>query len=59
MSEHTLLALASIIIALVFLYMIAAIFIIGAELNAAIMRYRSLREQVSRLPSSPEPRRSS
>ena len=51
--------LASIIIALVFLYMIAAIFIIGAELNAAIMRYRSLREQVSRLPSSPDPRRSS
>ena len=51
--------LASIIIALVFLYMIAAIFIIGAELNAAIMRYRSLRQQVSDPPRSPGPRQSS
>ncbi len=32
--------LASIMIALVFLYMIAAIFIIGAEINAALMKYR-------------------
>lgn len=32
--------LASIMIALVFLYMIAAIFIIGAEINAAASRYR-------------------
>lgn len=51
--------LASIIVALVFLYMIAAIFIIGGELNAAIMRYRALREQVSDLPSSQEPRQNS
>ncbi|RLQ88604.1 YihY/virulence factor BrkB family protein [Notoacmeibacter ruber] len=35
--------LASIIVALVFLYMVSAIFIIGAELNAAIMRFRALR----------------
>lgn len=39
--------LASIIIALVFLYMVAAIFIIGAELNAAIMHFRQARAQVS------------
>ncbi|MBZ9656364.1 YihY/virulence factor BrkB family protein [Phyllobacterium lublinensis] len=32
--------LASIMAAIVFLYMIAAIFIIGAEVNAAIIRYR-------------------
>ena len=32
--------LASIMIAIVFLYIIAAIFIIGAEINAAIIRYR-------------------
>ena len=32
--------LASIMIVLVFLYMIAAIFIIGAEINAAILKYR-------------------
>lgn len=35
--------LASIIVALVFLYMVSAIFIIGGELNAAIMRHRALR----------------
>ncbi len=34
--------LASIIVALVFLYMVSAIFILGGELNAAIMRYRAL-----------------
>lgn len=33
--------LASIVVAIVFLYIIAAIFIIGAEMNAAIMRYRA------------------
>lgn len=32
--------LASIMVAIVFLYIIAAIFIIGAEINAAIIRYR-------------------
>ncbi|NTS32260.1 membrane protein [Phyllobacterium sp. YR620] len=32
--------LASIMVAIVFLYIIAAIFIIGAEVNAAIIRYR-------------------
>ncbi len=35
--------LASIMIALVFLYMISAIFILGAEINAAIGRYRLAR----------------
>ena len=35
--------LASIMIALVFPYMISAIFIIGAEINAAIIRYRTAR----------------
>lgn len=34
--------LASIMIALVFLYIIAVIFIFGGEINAAIMRYRGL-----------------
>lgn len=34
--------LASIVIAIVFLYIIAAIFIIGAEINASIMRYRAI-----------------
>lgn len=34
--------LASIVIALIFLYIIAAIFILGAEVNAAILRYRSV-----------------
>lgn len=32
--------LASIVVAMVFLYIVAAIFIIGAEINAAILRYR-------------------
>lgn len=49
--------LASIMIALVFLYMIGAIFIIGAEINAALMKFR-VRQLVSRmvapLPSRPE-----
>ena len=34
--------LASIVIALFFLYIVAAIFILGAEVNAAILRYRSV-----------------
>ncbi|GAB1580121.1 MULTISPECIES: YihY/virulence factor BrkB family protein [Phyllobacteriaceae] len=33
--------LASIMVAIVFLYIIAAIFILGAEINAAILRYRN------------------
>jgi membrane protein len=37
--------LASVIIALVFLYFIAAIFIYGGELNAAIIKSRSLRSK--------------
>lgn len=35
--------LASIMIALVFLYIISAIFILGAEINAAIIRYKAAR----------------
>lgn len=38
--------LASIMIALVFLYIVAAIFILGAEINAAILRYRKARANV-------------
>jgi membrane protein len=38
--------LASIMIALVFLYIVAAIFIVGAELNAAIGRYLLARDKV-------------
>lgn len=40
--------LASMMIALVFLYMISAIFIIGGELNAAIRRYLDARANVRR-----------
>ena len=36
--------LASAMIALVFLYVIATIFIFGGELNAAILRWREYRE---------------
>lgn len=43
--------LASIMIALVFLYIISAIFILGAELNAAIIRYRQARAHVTAQPS--------
>jgi membrane protein len=39
--------LASIMIALVFLYIVSAIFILGAEINAAITRYRHARAPVS------------
>jgi len=35
--------LASIMVAVVFLYIISAIFILGGEINAAIMRYRAAR----------------
>ncbi|WP_306119492.1 MULTISPECIES: YihY/virulence factor BrkB family protein [unclassified Roseitalea] len=38
--------LASIMIALVFLYIVSAIFILGAEINAAIIRYRDARAHV-------------
>ena len=38
--------LASIMIALVFLYIIAAIFILGAELNAAIFQFRKARSSI-------------
>jgi membrane protein len=38
--------LASIMIAIVFLYIISAIFILGGELNAAIRRYREARARV-------------
>lgn len=39
--------LASIMIALVFLYIIAAIFILGAELNAAILQFRRARAHLA------------
>ncbi|QKV20286.1 YihY/virulence factor BrkB family protein [Oricola thermophila] len=45
--------LASIMIALVFLYIIAAIFILGAEINAAIIRFREARSFISRPPDGP------
>lgn len=40
--------LASMMVALVFLYIIAVIFIFGGEINAAIMRYRGLRTKSRR-----------
>jgi membrane protein len=43
---NTYAGLASIMIAIVFLYMISAIFIIGAEMNAAISRYLAARARV-------------
>lgn len=43
---NTYAGLASIMVAVVFLYMISAIFIIGAELNAAISRYLAARARV-------------
>ncbi|BCH22675.1 hypothetical protein MesoLjLc_24100 [Mesorhizobium sp. L-8-10] len=39
--------LASIMIAVVFLYIVSAIFILGGELNAAISRYREARSRVA------------
>ncbi len=44
--------LASIMIALVFLYIIAVIFIFGGEINAAIMRYRGLRAETRSAPAA-------
>ena len=41
--------LASIMIAVVFLYIISAIFILGGELNAAISRYLEARARVAAL----------
>lgn len=38
--------LASIMAAVVFLYMISVIFILGGEINAAIIRYREARRAV-------------
>lgn len=43
---NTYAGLASIMIAIVFLYMISAIFIVGAELNAAISRFLAARARV-------------
>jgi len=40
--------LASIMVALVFLYIVSAIFILGGELNAAIRRYLDARAKVTR-----------
>ena len=40
--------LASIMVALVFLYILAAIFIVGAEINAAINLYADSRKRLSR-----------
>jgi len=42
--SSTLPGLASVMIALVFLYMIASIFIFGGELNAAILRAKRKRD---------------
>ncbi|TAN08565.1 MAG: hypothetical protein EPN45_08310, partial [Rhizobiaceae bacterium] len=39
--------LASIMIAIVFLYIVSAIFIMGGELNAAIARFAAARRRVS------------
>ncbi|UUP17135.1 YihY/virulence factor BrkB family protein [Nitratireductor thuwali] len=43
---NTYAGLASIMIAVVFLYILSAMFILGGELNAAIMRYREARRAV-------------
>lgn len=43
--------LASLMIALVFLYIVSAIFILGAEFNAAILRYRRARANL--VPATP------
>lgn len=48
--------LASIMVALVFLYMLAAIFIIGAEINAAIMKYKVKRMVLYSLRGERRPR---
>jgi membrane protein len=46
--------LASVIIALVFLYLIAAIFVYGGELNAAIMKWQSRKAKSLRAAPSPK-----
>ena len=40
--------LASIMVAVVFLYMVSAVFILGGELNASISRYIDSRARVPR-----------
>lgn len=45
--------LASIMIVLVFLYMVGAIFIIGAEINAAIMKYKVKRMVIQHFRKTP------
>jgi len=47
--------LASVIIALVFLYFIAAIFVFGGELNAAIIKSQMRRDEQLQAEQSPEP----
>ena len=47
--------LASVIIALVFLYFIAAIFVFGGELNAAIIKAQRVHRERLRAAPSPEP----
>ncbi len=47
--------LASVIIALVFLYFIAAIFVFGGELNAAIIKSQRAHRELLRATQSPEP----
>jgi membrane protein len=49
---NTYAGLASVMIALVFLYMLAAIFIFGGELNAAILRWRRNRRRTKDAPSA-------
>jgi len=41
--------LASIMVAIIFLYMLSAIFILGGEMNAAIMFYRNRQQQPGQL----------
>lgn len=42
--------LAGVMTALIFLYLVAALFILGGELNAAILRFRALRAGVRKTP---------
>lgn len=44
--------LAGVMTALIFLYLVAALFILGAELNAAILRFRAARAQIRRVDPS-------
>ena len=43
---NTYAGLASMMVAVVFLYILSAIFILGGEINAAIMRYRNARRGI-------------